>query len=124
DNLQLQAPIQATVVEEALPEDRPDSPKLRVTAIISLLAGMMIGCVVAYVQDVLDDRFNSPEEISGQLGVPVLSIVRKLDSLEGTGLSAVHTFLTPNAVETEAFRTLRTALTLGHGPTDRLAISS
>ncbi len=124
DNLQLQAPIQATVVEEALPEEHADSPKLRMIAIVSLLGGLMVGCAIAYVQDVLDDRFNSPEEISAQLGVPVLSIVRKLESLAGNGLTSVHTFVSPNAVETEAFRTLRTALTLGNGPTDRIAISS
>ena len=62
--------------------------------------------------------------MSAQLGVPVLSIVRKLDELDGAGLSTVHTFVSPNAVEAEAFRTLRTALTLGTGATDRIAISS
>ena len=34
--------------------------------------------------------------------------------LDGDGLATVHTFVSPNAVETEAFRTLRTALTLGN----------
>jgi polysaccharide biosynthesis transport protein len=124
DNLQLQAPIQATVVEEALPDDHADSPKLRMIAVLSIFCGLAVGCVVAYVQDVLDDRFSSPEEISSQLGVPVLAIVRKLEALAGNGLPSIHTYVSPNAVETEAFRTLRTALTLGNGPTDRIAISS
>lgn len=124
DTHQLQGPIQATVVEEPLPEEHADSPKLRFIAVLSLFGGLFIGGAIAYVQDVLDDRFNSPEEISTQLGVPVLSIIRKLETLEGTGLPSIHMFVSPNAVETEAFRTLRTALTLGSGPTDRIAISS
>jgi hypothetical protein len=124
DTNQLQAPIQATVVQEPLPDEVPDSPQLRLVVLLSLVAGVFVGGIVAYVQDVLDDRFASPEDITAQLGVPVLSMVRRLDPLDGEGLNRVHTFVSPNAVEAEAFRTLRTALTLGTGSTDRLAISS
>jgi succinoglycan biosynthesis transport protein ExoP len=124
DTHQMQAPIQATVVEEPLPDDKPSSPQLRLVAVMSLAGGLFVGGIIAYVQDVLDDRFDSPEEISSQLGVPVLSIIRKMEPVEGTGVTSVHTFISPNAVETEAFRTLRTALTLGTGPTDRIAVSS
>lgn len=124
DTHQLQAPIQATVVEEPLPDEHSASPQLRLVAMISLAGGLCVGGVIAYVQDVLDDRFGSPEEMFTQLGAPVLSIIRKLDPLEGTGLASVHTFMSPNAVQTEAFRTLRTALTLGNGPTARIAVSS
>ncbi len=124
DTRQFQAPIQATVVEEPLPDERPASPQLRLVAVLAIAGGLCIGAGIAYVQDVLDDRFGSPEEISGQLGVPVLSIIRKLDALQGSGLATVHTFNSPNAAQTEAFRTLRTALTLGTVATDRIAIAS
>jgi capsular exopolysaccharide synthesis family protein len=93
-------------------------------ALASLMGGLFVGGVIAYVQDVLDDRFASPEEMSTQLGVAVLSMVRKLDALEGDGLAKVHTHLAPNKPETESFRTLRTALTLSAGATDRIAVSS
>ncbi|HVT27914.1 MAG TPA: polysaccharide biosynthesis tyrosine autokinase [Lacipirellulaceae bacterium] len=124
DTRQMQPPIQATVVEEPLPEDVPATPQLRLVAVLSLAGGLLVGGVIAFVQDVLEERFASPEEMSAQLGVPVLSIVRKLDELDGEGLAKVHAFSSPNAVEAEAFRTLRTALTLGSGPTDRIAVSS
>jgi capsular exopolysaccharide synthesis family protein len=80
--------------------------------------------VIIYVQDVLDDRFSSPEELTAQLGVPVLTMVRKLDPLPGTGLETVHTHAMPNAVESEAFRTLRTALSLTGSACERLLICS
>ena len=119
-----QAPIQATVVREPLPNEIPVSPQLRFVAVACLLVGSIAGGLIAYVQDVLDDRFNSPEELSTQLGVPVLSMVRNLEPLPGEGLATVHTNAMPNAVETEAFRTLRTALSVGGDVCDRILISS
>jgi capsular exopolysaccharide synthesis family protein len=121
---QLQPPIQATVVAEPLPPDVPSSPQLRLIAAIVLLLGLGIGGLVAYVQDVLDDRFASPDEMMAQLGAPMLAIVRRLDALAGAGLATIHTHAAPNAPQTEAFRTLRTALTLSAGATGRIAVSS
>jgi succinoglycan biosynthesis transport protein ExoP len=124
DMRQEQAPIQATVVREPVPNLIPVSPQLRFLVFICLASGMTIGTVIIYIQDVLDDRFNSPEELTAQLNVPVLAMVRKLDQLPGTGMETVHTHAMPNAVETEAFRTLRTALSLTGTTCDRLLISS
>jgi polysaccharide biosynthesis transport protein len=124
DIRQLQVPIQATVVKEPLPDDTPVSPQLRHVVVISLFAGLCVGGLIVYVQDVLDDRFTSPEEMTAQLAVPVLAMVRQLDPIEGFGLATVHTHVRPTAVDTEAFRTLRTALTLSAEVADRILISS
>jgi capsular exopolysaccharide synthesis family protein len=124
DTRQLQAPIQATVVEEPLPDEHAATPRLRLVAMLSLVGGLFVGGFIAYAQDALDDRFSSPEEMFTQLGAPVLGIVRKLEAINGSGLATVHTFASPSAAHTESFRTLRTALTLSAGATDRIAISS
>ncbi len=124
DMRQEQAPIQATVVREPVPNRVPVSPQLRFLVFICLASGMAIGTVIIYVQDVLDDRFSSPEELSSQLGVPVLAMVRKLEPLSGVGMETVHTHAMPNAPETEAFRTLRTALSLTGTACERLLICS
>lgn len=124
DISQLQGPIQATVVQEPLPNEMPVSPQLRQIAMISLLGAVLAGGLIAYVQDILEDRFASPDDISAQLGVPVLAMVRQLDALDGTGLNSVHAYVMPTAAETETFRTLRTALTLQPDSTDRILISS
>ncbi len=124
DMRQLQAPIQATVVKEPLPVDVPVSPQLRHVVVLSLFGGLCIGGLIVYVQDVLDDRFTSPEEMTTQLAVPVLAMVRELEPIDGVGLSTVHTHVRPTAVETEAFRTLRTTLTLSAEVSDRILISS
>jgi capsular exopolysaccharide synthesis family protein len=124
DMRQEQAPIQATVVREPVPNLIPVSPQLRIMILLCLGGGMLLGTVIVYIQDVLDDRFNSPEEMATQLGVPVLAMVRKLDQLPGVGMETVHTHAMPNAVETEAFRTLRTALSLTGSACERLLICS
>ena len=79
---------------------------------------------VVYVQDLLDDRFRSPEELRIHLGVPVHAMVRWLEPLEKIGMESVHVHVHPNADETEAFRTLRTALELTEDTTQRLVVSS
>jgi capsular exopolysaccharide synthesis family protein len=124
DLRQLQAPIQATVVKEPLPNDKPVSPQLRHVIVLSLFGGLGVGALIVYVQDVLDDRFSSPEEMMAQLSVPVLAMVRDLKPLDGAGLASLHTHVHPRAVEAEAFRTLRTALTLNAGSSERILISS
>jgi polysaccharide biosynthesis transport protein len=124
DMRQEQAPIQATVVREPVPDNKPVSPQLRFVIFFCLASGIAVGTVIVYVQDVLDDRFNSPEELTVQLGVPVLAMVRKLEPLPGTGMETIHTHAMPHAVETEAFRTLRTALSLTGSACERLLICS
>lgn len=121
---QVRAPIKATVVREPLPGELPVSPQLRFVVFVCLAGGLIVGGLIVYVQDILDDRFSSPEELSAQLRVPILSIVRKLDPLPGSGLDSVYSFALPNSVESEAFRTLRTALSVGGDVCDRLLVSS
>lgn len=124
DLRQVQAPIKATVVREPLPGESPVSPQLRFVIFFSLGGGMLLGVMIIYVQDFLDDRFASPEDISAQLNVPVLAIIRKLEPLPGEGLDSIHTYALANSVESEAFRTLRTTLSLGGEVCDRILVSS
>jgi capsular exopolysaccharide synthesis family protein len=91
----------------------PIKPSLSLVAILSLLTGLGSGAVLACLVDVLDDRFGSPEELRQQLGgLPILAMIRRLESLEEDGLGGVYAYVRPNDVGTEGFRTLRTALAL------------
>jgi succinoglycan biosynthesis transport protein ExoP len=124
DIRQVQAPIQATVVEEPLPNQTPVTPRLQSIVLASLLGGLILGGVIVYVQDVLDDRFSSPEEMAAQLSTPVLAIVRPLEPLDAEGVESIHANINPHSFETEAFRTLRTTISLNASVTERLLISS
>ncbi len=121
---QVQAPIRATIVEEPLPSDHPATPQLRMVLMASLMAGLSLGIGLVYAQDLLDDRFGSPEEMAMQLGCRVLAVIRELPTRAGVGLEKVQMFSQPQATESESFRTLRTAITLGAEVSERLVISS
>ena len=120
----VQAPIRVNIVKEPLPDDSPSSPKLRGVLVASVIGGLALGMLIAYVQDLADDRFGSPEEMAAQLGARVLAVVQELRALPGHGLQAVQMFANPQARESEAFRTLRTSIALGAELTERIVVSS
>jgi len=102
----------------------PVEPRKDIIALLSILLGLGTGCGIVYLLDLLDDRFRSPEELQAHLRLPVLAMVRQMDATEGTGIESVQTYARPNATEAEAFRTLRTALSLSENNIQRLVVSS
>jgi len=102
----------------------PVWPSLPTVGVLSILMGFAVGLGIVYAQDLLDDHFRSPEELRMQLGLPVLAIVGKLEPVADVGVDAIHVHVQPNAAETEAFRTLRTALAMNGGGSGRIVVSS
>jgi uncharacterized protein involved in exopolysaccharide biosynthesis len=68
----------------------PVWPRITVVAFLSIIAGLGGGVAVVYLQDILDDRFRSPEEMQTQLGLPVLAMIGKLEPLPDHGTDAIH----------------------------------
>ena len=117
--------VTVEIVEEPTVDTTPVSPKLTTTILMVLLCGLGLGLGLVYVSDVLDDRFRSVEEMQALLRVPVLAMVRELDEIEeAAGIDAIQTCAAPNAAESEAFRTLRTALSFADHDTHQVVISS
>jgi len=117
--------VRVTVVGEPTALKLPVSPRLSMVGLMCVLGGLGAGMALAYVLDVLDDRFRSPEEIQEQLGAPVLAMVRQLAASGTTGLDALHVHVAPESVESEAFRTLRTTLAFsGQDDRERIAVTS
>ena len=117
--------ISAEITEEPVANPVPVSPKLSVVGVACLFLASIGGIAAVYVTDILDDRFRSPEELQIHLGVPVLSMVRRMDIDDAAvGMSSVQTHVAPDAVESEAFRTLRTALAFSAEECSRLVVSS
>ena len=102
----------------------PATPKLILVVAASGFLGVFLGISAIYVLDMLDDRFRSPEEIQLQINAPVLAMVRQMEPTGGSGIYALHTLTRPNGVETEAFRTLRTALSFSGASTQRIMVTS
>lgn len=116
--------VQAAVIEQPIVIKQPVSPKLRQVAGISIIAGLFLGLLAIYILDELDDRFRTIEDIERQLHVPVMAIIRRLLVHEGVGADAIQVHVAPNVTESEAFRTLRTSLTLQGQNLQRLIVTS
>ncbi len=99
-------------------------PRVLPVGFLSMILGLGLGLAIVYLQELLDDHFRSPEELQLHLGVPVLAMVRRMETLADCGIEAVNVHMKPNAPEVEAFRTLRTALALAGDGAQRLVISS
>lgn len=121
---QVQAPIRVTTVQDPLPSTRPASPKQMNLLATAMLGGLCVGALIIYVQDLLDDRFGSPEEMAAQLGLPVLALIRMLKPTGGEGVDSIQMHRGTDATSLEAFRTLRTSLALQGESCDRLVVSS
>jgi capsular exopolysaccharide synthesis family protein len=100
------------------------SPDRLVTAALSTMLGLTIGCCVVYLRDVMNDRFQSPEELKQQLGTTVLTTIRQLPQTNETKLESLQVCRAPAEAQSEAFRTLRTTLAFSDGDLNCLAISS
>ncbi|MBN1590811.1 MAG: polysaccharide biosynthesis tyrosine autokinase [Pirellulales bacterium] len=116
--------VRASVTAPPMPNGRPVSPRLSVVVLISLFLGLGSGFAIVYVLDVLDDRFRNIEDMQQQLGVPVLSLIRRLVTPQTTGLEALQLHVAPRSTESEAFRTLRTALALADKDLHRIVVTS
>jgi len=116
--------LRTAVLERPEVSRNPIWPRMFVVLSLSILIGTGAGLAVVYLQDLLDDHFRSPEELEALMRLPVLAMVRRLEPLAETGIDAIHAHVRPNASETEAFRTLRTALALSEENVQRIVISS
>lgn len=102
----------------------PVTPRLTMTIFACLVLGTSGSFFLVYVLDLVDDRFRSPDDLKRELGAPILAMVRKLPVLADHGLPSLYPYAKPNSVESEAFRTLRTAIDFSSDETRRLTISS
>lgn len=116
--------VRVAVVSEPTALERPVSPRLSLIALVCLFGGAGAGVLAVYVLDLLDDRFRSPEEMKEQLGAPLLAMIRRLPPSGDAGALGLQVHVSPEAVESESFRTLRTTLAFSGQELERLAVTS
>lgn len=119
-----QGEIRATIVKEAIASGEIVSPRPSRIIFICIFATACIGCGIIYIQDIIDDRFRTPDELSKRVGQQVLAMVDALPILTGQGLEMVQACKAPASVEVESFRTLRTSIALSSNESSRVAFTS
>ena len=112
---------QAIVVDPAVPAVEPSKPNRSLIVTISLAAGLMLGVLLAFVRDMLDNTIKTPAGIEERLNsktlglVPLIKEAKAANSKTGKGgkkrgyLGLLEDNQSPFS---ESVRTLRTGITL------------
>ena len=100
-------------------------PQMPRVLAIGLVLGLMVGGGLAFVRDWRDQRVRSAEEVMAILGVPILGAVPKM-ARRGILRRKPTVRFAAHSPESEAFRSIRTALLFGPacGQTGTLLITS
>ena len=118
-------------VDGALVPSVPVRPKKLLNLGIALLAGMIVGITLAFVEEGLDNSIKNAEDVERLIGAPTLAIVPSAN-LNGSssrwlkngrrrrtthnGAVALAVLKQPSSALTESYRALRTAILLSTAP--------
>lgn len=106
------------IVSAPGPGERVD-PNLMLAVTIGMLFGSVAGLGLAYLVDLADQSFRTPEEIRHRLGLPVIGHIPMLSpeakgdrhEIDGEVLDPIlYSLFEPTSPEAEAFRGVRTSL--------------
>ncbi len=96
------------------------SPRGSLVLPLSLFLGLLLGCGLAYLAEITDKSFRSPEEIRRRLGLPIMGIIPmvKVNSKDGVPqvrgdaepAPSLFAWYRAKSKEAEAYRGVRTAL--------------
>jgi len=114
NSLDLNAPLEGLrihVLEKAQLGQPAPSQMARVMG-IGLVLGLMMGGGLAFLRDMRDQRVRSADEITAILGVPILGAVPTIPR-RGILRRGPRTRLATGSRESEAYRSIRTALFFG-----------
>ena len=110
------------VIDRAILPASPILPAKRSDLIFGLLGGLMVGIVLAFLLETLDDTLRTSEEAEAIAHLPTLAVVphftvKKAATVaaeKGSGglLPDMVSYLEPQSIGAEAFRTLRSAILL------------
>lgn len=112
ENLQLQVglpgALPAQIIDEATPPTEQTSPKPVRDAVIGLMLGLLVGVVLAFAREFLDESIRTTLDLERviQHRVPTLGVIPDATELEVNGLART----TSHSALAEAFRALRTSV--------------
>jgi succinoglycan biosynthesis transport protein ExoP len=98
------------VAQRAIPPSAPSSPKTTRNAALGLLAGLLVGVILAFLRDGFDSRLKGSEAIADELGFPLIGQVRA--SSMGKAIQPRLIADRDTAGDVETFRILRNNLEL------------
>ena len=115
-------PSRVRVIQQAAVPEEPVKPQKAKVIALGLFAGIASGLLLALLLSSLDRSLKTVDETEEYLGVPVLSAIPKFSGVQADQRKLI-TDDDAESCESEAFRTLRTALSmLGRKDERRIAL--
>ena len=110
-----------SIVDTADVPTRPSSPRMMLNLAISLLAGIVLGCLGAFALEQIDEAIADPEELERELGIPLLGAVPKT-----AGNDPIEALADRKSELVEAYLSVQTNLqfTTEHGVPRSMAVTS
>ena len=130
------------MIDEAFPPTSPIRPQKTRDIAIGMLAGVILGVMLAFAQEALDHSVKSIDDLEALIMAPALGVIpierpgniaygllkgkKVQESAEGTGEVGLTVVEKPASVLAEAYRSLRTAILLSAagGPPKTILITS
>jgi len=91
-------------IESATTPASPVRPDIFKNTLLAAIVGLMLGAGVVLAREALDDTLKTPDEVTRQLGLPVLGVINHHSLKEGSLITEAE----PRSPTAEAFRKLRT----------------
>lgn len=114
------------VVDKAEVPLFPHKPQIPLNAAIGLLAGLVLGLVLVFLMESLDDSIKFADEVEKTLMVPLLGVIPKVKEKSNLPSMALLAHEDPRGHLAEAYRSVRTALqfSTSEGAPRRLVLTS
>lgn len=110
------------IIDKASIPPHPILPRKRSSLMFGFLGGLALGLVLTFVLETMDDSISTSEEAEGISRLPVLAVVPHFSVKKGAPATPVKegtrllpdmvSYVEPQSLGAEAFRTLRSALLL------------
>ena len=102
--------LNVTVLEQAVPADKPSKPRKPLVLLAASFLGMLLGSSLAFIRASTDRRLRSSEDVEAALGVPVLTAIPRIKRRRWFGGRAAGPAVEPWSEAADAYRTARTAI--------------
>ena len=100
----------ARVLDRAMVPSSPIKPNKKLSVTLAFILGIMLGCGIAILLDILDNTIKSPDDVQDKLHAPLLGSIPK-QKLDNNG-SFDQFWQKPQSHYAEAIRTIRTGVVL------------
>lgn len=106
----------AIVVDPAIAAIGPSKPRRSMIVATALAAGLMLGVMLAFLRDMLDNTVHSPAEVEERLGSTTLGVIPFVKRDRKTAKNTDHAYMgfadDSHSSFSEALRTIRTGIIL------------